>query len=153
MICKYVSDIYQATLAVCKYKIQRGRFLVQSSRFRSGCPLASSLDLVGDKWSLIIVRGLFVGFTRYGDFLKGPEKIATNILASRLKMLECDGIIERVPDEGSKGTFRYQLTRKGADLLPVLQSLTRWGSRHIKGRWTPPEWFLPAKPKDFYPKN
>ena len=122
-------------------------------KFRSGCPLASALDLIGDKWSLIIIRGLFVGFTRYGDFLKGPERIATNVLANRLKVLELDGLIERTTDEMPKGTYRYRLTRKGADLLPTLQILAQWGATHIKGRWKPPEEFLRAKPSDFYPKD
>jgi DNA-binding HxlR family transcriptional regulator len=121
--------------------------------FRSGCPLASALDIVGDKWSLIVVRGLFVGQTRYGEFLKAPETISTNILADRLKLLECAGIIERLPGESVAKHFRYRLTRKGADLLPVLQALTRWGVEHIPNRWKPPAWFLKAKPSDFYPKS
>jgi len=121
--------------------------------FRSGCPIASALDLVGDKWSLIVVRGMFVGQTRYGDFLKAPEAISTNILADRLRLLECAGIIERLPPEGTAKHFHYRLTRKGADLLPTLQALTRWGFEHIPNRWKPPAWFLKAKPSDFYPKN
>ncbi len=127
--------------------------MTKSRKFRSGCPVASALDLIGDKWSLIIIRGFFVGFTHYGDFLKGPERIATNILASRLKALEADCIIEKVTDNDSKGGFRYRLTRKGADLLPTLQVLARWASTHIKGRWTPPDGFLRAKPSDFYPRD
>jgi len=119
--------------------------------FRSQCPLASALDIVGDKWSLIILRGLFVGFSRYGDFLKGPEPIATNILADRLKMLECAGLIERIPPVSARSPYR--LTRKGADLLPVLQQLAHWGFEHIAERWQPPHWFMRAKPKDFYPKK
>jgi DNA-binding HxlR family transcriptional regulator len=121
--------------------------------FRSGCPVASALDIVGDKWSLIVVRGLFVGQTRYGDFLKAPETIATNILADRLKSLEEEGLIERLPGEVVAKHFRYRLTRKGADLLPVLQTLARWGYKHIANRWQPPAWFLKAKPSDFYPKG
>ncbi len=117
--------------------------------YRSGCPLASALDIVGDKWSLVVLRGFFIGFSRYGDFLKAPESIATNILADRLKSLECAGLIERLPDAAS----HYRLTRKGADLLPVLQQLTHWGLEHIPDRWQPPEWFFKAKPKDFYPKK
>ena len=120
--------------------------------YRSGCAVASALDIVGDKWSLIIVRGFFVGNSRYGDFLKAPEAISTNILADRLKLLECAGVIERFDDGSGSAHSRYRLTRKGADLLPVLQALARWGSHHIPDRWEPPSWFLKAKPKDFYPK-
>ncbi|MGE0563345.1 MAG: winged helix-turn-helix transcriptional regulator [Pseudolabrys sp.] len=122
-----------------------------ATSYRSSCPLASALDIVGDKWSLIIIRGFFVGFSRYGDFLKGPEPIATNILADRLQMLECVGLIERVVKNSPRSPYR--LTAKGADLLPVLQELSDWGYHHIADRWRPPEWFVKAKPKDFYPKN
>jgi DNA-binding HxlR family transcriptional regulator len=96
-----------------------------------------------------VLRGFFVGYSRYGDFLKAPESISTNILADRLKSLECAGLIERLPDAAS----RYRLTRKGADLLPVLHKLACWGLDHIAGRWQPPAWFVKAKPKDFYPKK
>jgi DNA-binding HxlR family transcriptional regulator len=120
--------------------------------YRSGCPLASALDIVGDKWSLIVVRGFFVGNSRYGDFLKAPEAISTNILADRLKLLECAGIIEQYADASGSAHSRYRLTRKGADLLPVLQALTLWGTHHIPDRWKPPSWFFKAKPRDFYPK-
>lgn len=119
--------------------------------YRSACPLASALDIVGDKWSLIVLRGFFIGYSRYGDFLKAPETISTNILADRLKSLECTGLIERIP--GASARSRYRLTRKGANLLPVLQELARWGLEHIAERWQPPDWFMKATPKDFYPKK
>jgi DNA-binding HxlR family transcriptional regulator len=119
--------------------------------YRSGCPLASALDILGDRWSLIIVRGLFTGCTRYGDFARGHERIATNILASRLKLLESSGVLERRPDEAKRGGHRYRLTRRGADLLPTLQALASWGHRHLEDRWQPPEWFMAARPEDFYP--
>lgn len=118
--------------------------------FRSGCPLASALDIVGDRWSLLILRGLFVGFTRYGDFLAGPEKISTNILADRLKTLECAGLIERLTDEENP-RGRYRLTRKGADLLPAMQALAAWGFANLPDRWDPPDWFMKAAPSDYYP--
>jgi DNA-binding HxlR family transcriptional regulator len=120
--------------------------------FRSGCPLASALDIVGDRWSLLILRGLFVGFSRYGDFLAGPEKISTNILADRLKTLECAELIERLTDEGNP-RGRYRLTRKGADLLPAMQALASWGFEHLPDRWTSPDWFMKAKPSDYYPEG
>ena len=117
--------------------------------FRSGCPLASTLDLVGDKWSLLILRGMFTGATRYGDFLKQPESIATNVLADRLQRLEGEHLIQG--HEDADGVRRYRLTRRGADLLPALQALARWGSTHIEGRWPSPDWFMNAKPSAFYP--
>ena len=119
--------------------------------FRSGCPLASALDVVGDRWSLLILRGLMAGNGRYGDFLKDPERIATNILASRLGHLEQAGLIERVPERGGKDPRRYRLTRKGADLLPAMQALAEWGRAHLPDRWEPPVWFRTGRPRDFYP--
>ena len=118
--------------------------------FRSGCALSSVLDLVGDKWSLLVLRGLFVGWTRYGEFLAAPEGISTNILADRLKRLEAQGLISR-RDGGTAPS--YHLTRMGADLLPAMQALAVWGHANLPDRWAPPDWFLRAKPEDFYPAD
>jgi DNA-binding HxlR family transcriptional regulator len=123
----------------------------QPDDFRSRCAVASALDLIGDRWSLIIIRSLFVGHSRYGEFLKDPEGISTNILADRLRQLECAQLIERRPGPEAGGHARYRLTRKGADLLPALQALAHWGFQHIADRWQPPDWFLNAKPSDYYP--
>jgi DNA-binding HxlR family transcriptional regulator len=117
--------------------------------FRSACPLASTLDLVGDKWSLLILRGMFVGASRYGDFLKQGETIATNVLADRLVRLEQEQLIESYQD--AAGVGRYRLTRAGADLLPALQALARWGYEHIEGRWQPPDFFMSSRSEAFYP--
>jgi DNA-binding HxlR family transcriptional regulator len=93
-------------------------------RGRSHCPINFTLELVGDSWSLLIVRDImFERKRRYKDFLESPEGIATNILADRLAKLERYGIIEKLCDE-------YYLTRKGLDLLPVLTEMIGWGSRH-----------------------
>ncbi|WP_434111329.1 winged helix-turn-helix transcriptional regulator [Methylocaldum sp. GT1TLB] len=116
--------------------------------FRSQCPVAASLDLLGDKWSLVIVRDLMIGKRKYKDFQDSPESIPTNILANRLRKLEGDGIIEKRPYQEKPVRYEYALTRKGADLLPVLQQLALWGHKHIQGSWSPPDWFLNAKPGD-----
>jgi DNA-binding HxlR family transcriptional regulator len=120
---------------------------------RSQCALASALDLIGDKWSMVVIRGFLVGHSRYGDFLKDDERISTNILADRLRLLESAGIIERYRGTGTPAHPQYRLTRKGADLLPVLQALANWGFATIPGRWRPPHWFLSAKPSDYYPRG
>jgi DNA-binding HxlR family transcriptional regulator len=99
---------------------------------RSECPISSSLDIWGDKWSLLIVRDLMYSTKRtYGDFLKSEEKIATNILASRLQMLEANGIIlkEEHPDSKAKGLYR--LTQKGFDLLPVMIEINLWAEKYF----------------------
>jgi DNA-binding HxlR family transcriptional regulator len=116
--------------------------------YRSQCPLAAALDLVGDKWSFVIIRDMIGKKWKYQDFLRSPERIPTNILASRLKSLEGKGIIEKRPYQTRPVRYEYRLTEKGADLLPVLQQLALRGHRHIPGRWSPPAWFLKARPED-----
>ena len=88
---------------------------------RSDCPISCSLDVWGDKWSLLIIRDLmFKKECTYGDFLKSDEKIATNILASRLQTMEENGVIKKLEHPDSKAKVLYKLTEKGIDLLPHL---------------------------------
>jgi len=114
---------------------------------RSDCPIASTLDLVGDKWSLVIVRDLVTGKRRFGQFLASPEGITTNILSDRLVRLEEGGLIERQPYGAGRRRFEYRLTAKGAALVPVLQELCRWGNAHLPGTWAPPPTFMRLKAK------
>jgi DNA-binding HxlR family transcriptional regulator len=116
--------------------------------FRSGCPLATALDLIGDKWSLVIVRDLMRGLGKYQEFLKSPEGIPTNILAARLKSLEGQGIIRRQRYQTRPVRHEYALTPKGAELLPVLQQLVLWAQKYVPGLWVPPQWFFDATPAD-----
>jgi DNA-binding HxlR family transcriptional regulator len=98
---------------------------------RSDCPISSSLDIWGDKWSLLIVRDLmFSKQCTYGDFLKSEEKIATNILASRLQMLEANGIITKSSHPDSKAKVLYRLTQKGIDLLPLMIEIHLWADKY-----------------------
>jgi len=98
---------------------------------RSDCPISSSLDIWGDKWSLLIVRDLIFSMQcTYGDFLKSEEKIATNILATRLQMLESNGIIVKLNHPGSKAKVLYQLTQKGIDLLPIMIEIHLWADKY-----------------------
>lgn len=113
---------------------------------RSPCPIASTLDRVGDKWSLVIVRDLINGKRRFGELLESPEHIPTNILADRLRKLEAEGLIERRRYTARPVRHEYLLTAKGRALLPVLQAICRWANRHIPGTWVPPDQFMRAKP-------
>jgi DNA-binding HxlR family transcriptional regulator len=122
-------------------------------QFRSPCPVASALDLVGDKWSLVVLRTIFAGRRRYGELAGMAEKISTNILADRLERLESYGLISKAAYQDNPVRFEYSLTRRGADLLPVLQELARWSRRHIEDRWELPGWFSDAKPEQFYPED
>jgi DNA-binding HxlR family transcriptional regulator len=119
--------------------------------FRSPCPVASALDLFGDKWTLIVLRTIFAGRARYNELADIPERIATNILADRLERLERYGLIEKTPYQESPVRYRYSLTRAGADVLPILQALGAWSERHIPGRWVSPDWFLKGTSEQFYP--
>ena len=105
---------------------------------RSLCPIATTLDIIGDKWTLVVVRDLLTGKRRYGEFLTSPEGIPTNILADRLKRLELEGLVEKRPYQQRPLRNEYLLTDKGTRLLPVLQEICRWGNRHFPGTWTPP---------------
>ncbi|TGN08710.1 winged helix-turn-helix transcriptional regulator [Leptospira ilyithenensis] len=98
---------------------------------RSDCPISCSLDMWGDKWSLLIVRDLmFAKECTYGDFLKSEEGIATNILASRLQTLEENKIIAKQAHPDSKAKVLYKLTRKGIDLLPILIEINLWAEKY-----------------------
>src|SRR5687768_13290422 len=99
---------------------------------RSDCPVSSSLDIFGDKWSLLIIRDLMdARECTYGDFLKSPEGIATNILAARLQNLEENGLIEKLEHPDSKAKVLYKLTRKGIDLVPVMIEIGLWAEKYF----------------------
>ena len=100
---------------------------------RSPCPVAGTLDILGDKWTLLVIRDLFAGKTHYGEFIASPEKIATNILADRLKKLELEAIIEKIPSARVPGKSAYRLTEKGRSLYPVLAAVAAWGLANIEG--------------------
>ena len=101
------------------------------SKRRSGCPVSISLEIFGDKWSLLIVRDMMVGGKRtYKEFLGSGEGIATNILSDRLRGLQEAGIVSAVAESYDRRRVRYRLTEKGIDLAPVLLELLVWGARH-----------------------
>ncbi|MDR5867524.1 winged helix-turn-helix transcriptional regulator [Halomonas koreensis] len=112
------------------------------------CPLARSLELIGDRWSLVILREIIQGRHRYTDFSHCAERIPTNILASRLRKLTAHGLIARVPGRDRPRRHEYHLTRKGAALLPAMQALARWGSDQLPECDSPPEAFFALTPDD-----
>jgi DNA-binding HxlR family transcriptional regulator len=91
------------------------------------CGLAASLDLLGERWTLLIVRELARGPKRFGDLLKGLEGIGTNLLSARLKTLEAAGVVERVTLPGPAGVPGYDLGERGRNLMPILEELALWG--------------------------
>src|SRR3989338_6288679 len=107
---------------------------------RSECPITNTLDLIGDKWTLLIIRDmLFLKKRSFNEFLDSPEGIATNILTERLKRLEEHGIIEKRPYTRSPPRYEYILTRRGRDLQPLLIEMIRWGNVYIEGTFVPPK--------------
>jgi DNA-binding HxlR family transcriptional regulator len=101
------------------------------SKRRSGCPVSISLEVFGDRWSLLIVRDMMVrGLHTFKDFLESGEGIATNMLADRLRRLEAAGIVTAEPEQADGRRVNYRLTEKGIDLAPVLLELLLWGARH-----------------------
>lgn len=101
------------------------------SKRRSGCPVSISLDLLGDRWSLLIVRDMMVrGYRTFKEFQQSGEGIASNILADRLRKLEAAGFLTAEADEQDGRRLNYRLTEKGIDLAPVVLELLIWGARH-----------------------
>ncbi|MDB6073441.1 MAG: yodB [Verrucomicrobiaceae bacterium] len=94
---------------------------------RSPCPVACLLDMVGDRWTLLVIRDLFLGRSRFKDFIGSPEGIPTNILSERLERLLRHGLVEQIPVDDSPKRLAYRLTKKGKSLGPVLETMRDWG--------------------------
>lgn len=114
---------------------------VAPDKHRSHCPISYGLDIVGDRWTLLVLRDLIiVGKRHFRDLMSSAEGIASNILTARLKFLEAQGLISCRRDPDSARQLIYEPTAKGLDLLPTMLELARWGAMHDKDT---------AAPKDF----
>lgn len=103
-------------------------------QLRSRCPIAGALDILGDAWTLLVLRDLlFYDKHRFADFLASPERISTNILAERLKRLERCGVVERRRYQQRPPRDEYFVTQRGHDLIPVMRELIKWGKQHVPG--------------------
>ena len=101
--------------------------------FRCQCPISSALDIIGDKWTLLIVRDMLFDHKKtFKDFSNSVESIASNILSSRLKMMEEMGIIRKSKMEGNQKSYIYTLTEKGVGLLPVIAEITLWSDENVR---------------------
>lgn len=98
----------------------------ETMKRRSPCPVACALDFLGDRWTLLILRDLFLGKRQFKEFLASPEGIATNILTTRLKTLREEGVVEQ-------RNGGYYLTPRGESLGPILLAVRQWGLSHIEG--------------------
>jgi DNA-binding HxlR family transcriptional regulator len=121
------------SLAVCKQDLIMSPNMPgkPKAKHRSGCPVSISLEILGDRWSLLIIRDLMVrGYQTFKEFQESGDGIATNILADRLRKLEAAGILASEIEETDARRSNYRLTAKGIDLAPVLLDLLIWGARH-----------------------
>ncbi|MGC4005524.1 MAG: helix-turn-helix domain-containing protein [Pirellulales bacterium] len=100
---------------------------------RSPCPIACALDLLGDRWTLLIVRDLACGKSQFKEFRASPEGIATNILTDRLQRLVEQGLVEKRPLDETTLREGYALTKTGATLIPLLRTVADWGLKHLPG--------------------
>lgn len=102
-------------------------------KFRCKCPISSALDVIGDKWTLLIIRDMLFDHKKtFKDFSTSEESIATNILASRLKLMEEVGIISKRKQEGNLKSNIYMLSEKGLALLPVIAEITLWSDKYVR---------------------
>ena len=106
---------------------------------QSGCGVAYGLDIFGDKWTLVIIKDMMLsGKRQFNKFLASPEKMASNILADRLKRLEEEGVVTKSQDPESEAKFIYALTPKGKELIPLILEIMLWGSKHAPDPSAPP---------------
>ena len=117
--------------------------------YRSGCPVTNVLDLIGDRWSLVIIRDLFMGRKTFKEFLSSPEGIASNILSSRLQSLLNHGLINYTFSPKNKKIKYYYLENRGIDLYPVLYEMSMWSERNLDKPFHPlsTKWFIDNKGK------
>jgi DNA-binding HxlR family transcriptional regulator len=118
-------------------KTSRRRAAAKPPR-RSRCPVACTLDVLGDRWTLLVVRDLIRGKRRFAELVESPERIPTNILTERLKRLVSLGVVKSHRYSDHPPRVEYQLTAKGEDLRPVLHAMVDWGIKHAGGRVPPP---------------
>ena len=98
---------------------------------RSDCPVACTLDLIGDRWTLLLIRDMALGKSRFEEFLDSPEGISSNVLSDRLKKLVEMELATKSPYGSHSRRMTYRLTEKGESLKPILKAIGRWGLRHI----------------------
>jgi DNA-binding HxlR family transcriptional regulator/putative sterol carrier protein len=125
--------------------------------YRQNCALALALDRVGERWTLLLIRELLTGPKRYKDLLANLPGIGTNLLATRLKQLEAEGVVRRVTLPPPAGTPAYKLTEQGRELEPAVVELVRWGLRYL-GPWRKnilyrPGWSVLALKATFHPER
>ena len=109
---------------------------------RSKCPIANSLEVIGDTWTLVILRDMINGKSKFQEFLASPELITPSVLTKRLRAMEDGGLIMQHEYSQRPKRNEYRLTQMGEDLWPILRQICLWGNEHIEGTWVAPEKFM-----------
>lgn len=126
---RYASNINKLPV----FRKQYSPWLNMNHKFRCTCPITSALDILGDKWMLVIVKQMLLEHKEtFKDFTESDEAIATNILSTKLKLLEEVGIITKSKLPNNKKTNLYNLTEKGLDLTPIIVELALWSDSHLR---------------------
>lgn len=105
--------------------------MARTSPYAQNCPIARTLDVIGDRWTLLIIRDLFLGRSRFNEFRQSTPRISPKLLSERLKRLEDDGIVERTLHESRPPRAEYHLTEKGRSIFPVLFAIGTWGFEYL----------------------
>lgn len=114
---------------------------------RSKCPIAASLDILGDKWILLLIRDLLTGKSRFSEFRNSAEKISANILTDKLRRLTVAGLVEKKLYQRRPPRYEYHLTKAGIELIPILKALAVWTSQNLPGQWSVSDEFLNLTPE------
>lgn len=118
--------------------------MIKNSR-RSPCAVSTGLDFYGDKWTLLIIRDMIKGKSRFKEFEESDEGIPTNILSSRLKKLQEQGFIKKEPYQLKPKRYQYTLMDKGRDLIPIMQAMAKWSIKYGDDVKSPPQAFFDIK--------
>ncbi len=105
--------------------------MVLKKSYHQDCPIARTLDIIGDRWTLLLIRDLFMGKKRFNELLRSCPGVPPKLLSERLKRLEGHKLIERLVQDGYPPRAEYQLTAKGRSLFPVLRDIAEWGVEHL----------------------
>ena len=124
--------------------------MIKVNNNRSGCPVSTALEIIGDQWSLIVIRDLFMERTTFSEFRNSPEKISTNILTDRLNKLLSLDLIGYVKNPKNKKIKVYYLKDGGIELYPILYELSLWSKKNLDMKFHPlsVEWYKAIKGKD-----
>lgn len=113
---------------------------------QEGCPVAATLEVIGDRWTILLLRDLVTGRSgKFGDLMESLDGISTNLLSDRLKRLEEQGIVDAVLYNDHPPRSEYRLTKKGQDLAPVVRQLAEWGYKYRLSKKQKAAWKAPWK--------